>query len=385
MDLISMLKREDFFPLFFATVKKYYQEALGWSVSMEFAPSKKQANMVIKPHLSAVTSANMSSKARSFFYAEWNIRNSWMKNIIAKTYVFAMTRTGKQFSQYQFTFSPQNRVSNDVVIAPNNRSIRFFDYEKNIVGCMIKQGFTSKYFDNQLRFRIANHYEFMLPLVAYGADWFQEPILQGHPLVRVTDKKQHEQGIADALADIAVLANDTLHYEDTRQYVSSIAEHIRTLTREAVDRKHIQTSQVIDRIVDDFLAEELALTRIPVCQSHGDFQGGNIWVDTAGKTWLYDWETVGQRSVWYDASVLLYSLRRDYGWGEFKAEKEPIRILNCDPQKQYAQKEFDYIKKIILLEDIVFYLEDMLELPSDWGNELFDAFAERIQSLTYNS
>ena len=30
------------------------------------------------------------------------------------------------------------------------------------------------------------------------------------------------------------------------------------------------------------------------------------------------------------------------------------------------------------MEDILFYLEDMLELSEDWGNELYDAFIERI-------
>ena len=31
-----------------------------------------------------------------------------------------------------------------------------------------------------------------------------------------------------------------------------------------------------------------------------------------------------------------------------------------------------------MLEDLVFYLEDMLELPENWGVELFDAFIKRI-------
>ena len=120
---------------------------------------------------------------------------------------------------------------------------------------------------------------------------------------------------------------------------------------------------------------------IPTCQSHGDFQGGNIWVDDAGKTWIYDWETVGRRSVWYDSAVLCYSLRRSYGWGGLTALPEPEKLLNCDCQKQYRLPEYHAIKGIVLLEDILFYLEDMLELPENWGGSIYDAFIGRIEKL----
>ena len=123
------------------------------------------------------------------------------------------------------------------------------------------------------------------------------------------------------------------------------------------------------------------LREIPTCISHGDFQTGNIWMDETGKTWLYDWETAGRRSVWYDSAVLCYSLRRPYGWSELAALPAPDRLLNCDRRKQYCPDEFAAIKQVILMEDILFYMEDMLELPEDWGNELYDAFIERVMPL----
>lgn len=121
--------------------------------------------------------------------------------------------------------------------------------------------------------------------------------------------------------------------------------------------------------------------RIPTCVSHGDFQGGNIWVDDRGKTWLYDWETVGRRSVWYDSAVLQYSLRRVYGWQDFLQENLPAGICGCDPEKIRTEAQMTVIKAVILLEDMVFYLEDMLELPKDWGTQIFDDFAARMWGL----
>ena len=63
-------------------------------------------------------------------------------------------------------------------------------------------------------------------------------------------------------------------------------------------------------------------------------------VDKNEKVWIYDWETAGERSVWYDAAVLQYSLRRHSGWADlFKCQK-PEQMRYCDKNKQYSIEEF---------------------------------------------
>ena len=382
MDLASMLQREDFFPLFFATVKKYYKEVFGQDVEIDFA-EKKDCNLVIKPVLSAATAPRMSPAARGFFYSEWNVRNSLFKYLAAKAGVTFLTHSGKAVSQFCFRMTPEKAVTKDLVIAPNNRSIRFFDYESKMVGCMIKDGFTSKYFCNQLEFRKSHSYPFMLPMLKWGGDWFVEPILNGHPLVRVTKETMYQKGISDALAGIRMLAEDTLSQVEAEAYVSKMLARIEDLLIDAEKRKKIRTAASTRKLAENAEKKVIGtLQIIPLCGSHGDFQTGNIWVDENGKTWIYDWETAGRRSVWYDSAVLCYSLRRPYGWGELATQTEPSKLLHCDTKKDYSQSEYAAIKAVVLLEDILFYLEDMLELPKDWGAEIFDAFIERVEKVT---
>lgn len=376
-----MLEREDFFPLFFDTIRKYYSEVYGEVIDIDFA-KKKNCNLVIKPFLSAATSPYMSAAARSFFYSEWNVRNSITKYLVAKAGVAFFTHSGKAFSKFVFQVTPEGAVTKDLVIAPNNRSIRVFDYQTKTVGCIVKCGFTQKYFMNQLEFRKRNTYPFMLPMIKWGKDWFVEPILKGHPLARVTKKVSYQKGISDALTGIRQLAVDTLSYIDGEQYVSNMVEKIKCLLMDAVVRKKIKTSDATMFVVEE--ASRMVkgiLSTIPTCQSHGDFQSGNIWVDADNKTWIYDWETVGRRSIWYDSAVLCYSLRRVYGWKELVAKEEPKDLLNCDPLKKYSLEEYRAIKGIVLIEDILFYLEDMLELPDDWGAAIYDAFIERVVGI----
>lgn len=382
MDLSSMLEREDFFSFFFSTVEKYYMEALGEEISFSFAKDRKSCNMIIKPQLSAATSIHMSPKARTFFYSEWNIRNSIIKNIIAKTYVFLLTRTGRLFSQFQFIMLPETMVNDDVVIAPNNRSIRIFDYGNQTVGCIVKEGFTRKFFDNQLEFRKNYNYDFMVPLISYGDDWFREPIMFGHPLARTTDEQAYNKGLIDALAAISRLASDTYVEKSVSEYILPLLQKAEMLAREAKNRKQIRTLDETLQILNAISDRIVKITcLIPTCISHGDLQSGNIWVDETGKTIVYDWETVDRRSVWYDASVLQYSLRRHEGWSGFFELQTPEKALAADKRKHYTIEEYGAIKCVVLLEDILFYLEDMLELPEKWGADLYDAFIDRLMKI----
>lgn len=381
MNLYSMLEREDFFPLFFCTLKQYYREVCGQEIEIDFA-DKRSGNLVIKPFLSAATAPRMSARARSFFYSEWNVRDSMLKYLAAKAGVAFLTHSGKAFSQFTFRMRPEAVVTRDLVIAPNNRSIRVFDYQSKTVGCMVKHGFTKKYFTNQLEFRKKYAYPFMLPMVKWGEDWFVEPILSGHPLARVTKEPLYQKGVSDALAGIRQLAADTRSYTDAESYTAQMVSKIQELLVDASARKKIKTAETTAAIADKAAKSiQGILSVIPTCQSHGDFQGGNIWVDDSNKTWIYDWETAGRRSVWYDSAVLSYSLRRVYGWRELAAQEEPKDLLNCDSVKERSPAEYRAIKGIVLLEDILFYLEDMLELPEDWGAEIYDAFIERIAEI----
>ena len=377
-----MIEREDFFSLFFPTVEQYYYEVYNKTISLSFAKKTCKCNMIIKPFLSAATYLFPSNAAREFFYSEWNIRNSIWKNILAKTYISIITRTGILFSQYRFCFQPSEEMSRDIVIAPNNRSIRIFDYHTRTVGCIIKKGFTSKYFQNQLMFRIHYKYDFMVPLLDYGSNWFVEPILSGHPLARVTNTQAYDDGISNTLSSMSTLAKDTMSFQSVNEYIQNLSDKIRVLVNESLERKNIrfasETLRIIEYVNKKSTNQEWL---VPLCVSHGDLQTGNIWVGHDKKTLIYDWETVGERSVWYDCAVLCYSLRRTFGWEAFLQNINTSNLLFYDPEKERDLQEIEVIKLIVLLEDIIFYLEDMLELPKDWGNNIYDLFLERVYKL----
>ncbi len=372
MDLSSMLDREDFFGLLSSTVEAYFKEAEQTDVTL--VRQKKHANLVIKPRLSALYPPDISKAAQAFFYSEWNTRGSRLKRIAVKAYVFAMMHTGRLFASYRFRFEPQEAVGRDLVIAPNNRSIRFFHYKTGVVGCRIKDGFSDEYFQNQLQFRLNYHYDFLLPMQRWGDKWFTEPILKGHPLARVTDEALYQKGMLDAFNAVRMLADDTAHTTDARAYLRTLTERIVSLCAAAREKKQIKTADDTLRLLDkyDTIKENLP-TEFSVAMSHGDLQTGNIWVDANGKTILYDWETAGERSVWYDSAVLAYSLRRPDQWLQF-LRSDAADAYRTDRTEPADRVPPAIVKYTVMLEDILFHMEDMMELPQNWGGDIYDNY-----------
>lgn len=383
MRLAEMVLREDFYQILQNTVKAYFSSVHGRDIVFSYKKTGDLEKLVINGKLSFISRFPAPSGLRHFLLAEYNIRGSKLKKLVGKA-VALTVGTFPQVGKVRNVYISKGILGKDVFISPQNRSVRFFDYNAMTVDCICKAGFTDKYFNNQLHFRKKHQYDFMLPLLDSGKGWFREPILVGHPLARVTDEVVYRKGTEDALAHIGRLAADTLTYIDVTAYIHILREKIGHLLEQAHKRKHITSLELSRRITD--VATHWAAsapTRIPLCMSHGDFQGGNIWVDENGKTWIYDWETVAQRSVWYDSAVLNYSLRRDYGWKNLLEDAEPKAFCSCDPEKEHSAESYYGIKGILVLEDVLFYLEDMLELPEDWGAEIYDTFILRMEKLLF--
>ena len=376
-----MIAREDFFNHFLPTVEKYYSNVLGIQVSFTITKNRNECNMVIKPKLSAVSGVFISKKAREFFYSEWNIRGSLVKHVIAKVYIFFVTRTGPYFAQYMFHICPDIVNLEDTIIAPNNRSIRFFDYGSDIVGCMIKDGFSNKYFRNQIWFRENYKYDFILPLLDYGTNWFREPIMHGHPLARITDDNLYNASKKKTIDCLRLLAIDTFEYIDSIMYIDSLCHKIIVLLEQATTKKKIKTSNESKKILNFAVKQANNYQNaIPTMISHGDLQTGNIWVDQTEKVWIYDWETADRRSVWYDVTVLEYAVRRNNGWRDLMSIDFPEAMNLLEPKKQ-KENNFNAMKGIVLLEDLCFYLEDLVELPERWGVEIYDSYIMRLMDI----
>lgn len=379
-----MLTREDFYKILRDTIIDYARAVLQKDIKCEYEPFEDSEAWCINAALGFVARTPVPKGVRTYMKSEYNVRGSIVKNVIGKIAVDVITTipsigTTKNVYVSRGTFVPS------IFIVPQNRSIRFYDYERMMVDCIIKSGFTSKYFNNQIDFRSTYNYDFLNPMLANGDGWFREKVLLGHPLVRTTDKVLFEKGTEKALYYLKVLAKDTIEMTAVRSYVESMKRDAIRKTALAKEKKGIQEAGATLQLLD--IAERLAkiiTTDIPTCISHGDFQSGNIWIEPSGNTVVYDWETAGRRSIWYDSATLCYSIRRAFGWESMTGDMSGSGFMKCVPDEIDARMDRRGIIGVLLLEDILFYLDDMLELPNDWGRDSFDGFIARLKTLNWN-
>ena len=378
-----MLEREDFYRILRDTIKEYARNVLHKEVKCEYEPFETCETWVINTALGFVSRVPAPGGVKTYMRSEFNVRGSRLKNIIGKTAVNVISLFPRLGSTNKIYVS-KGSIDKEVFIVPQNRSIRFYNYAKKTVDCIVKSGFTSKYFDNQATFRKQYQYDFLNPMIENGDGWFREPILIGHPLVRTTDEKLFVDGTEYAIRYLKELATDTLEWRQSNSYIEELRSNIIEKLQVAKDKKGIVEAEDAAVIVDNAIKWAKKYDgELPICVSHGDFQSGNIWIEPNGRTLIYDWETTGRRSVWYDSATLSYSLRRAYGWTSLMEDLSGKGMLLCVPDGVETNAPVRSMMGIILLEDILFYLDDMLELPENWGRDDFDGFINNIKMLNW--
>ena len=77
-----------------------------------------------------------------------------------------------------YTDAEGGNLLKNVLIVPNNKSIRIFDYRTDTIYSVVKFGFSNKYMRRQIEFRNKYKYEFVLPVIDFGEDWFKEKYLK---------------------------------------------------------------------------------------------------------------------------------------------------------------------------------------------------------------
>jgi len=381
-----MVKRENFYSINEKTLEDYYKFVHGVKLTIKTSNYSLLQKVFIYPKINTIVTRRPSSLVIKYLLAEFNVRTSIIKFILGKIYTFACLYSGGVLSSKALVFSGHNPMTDSILVLPCNRKIRIIDFDNQHIDSIIKEGFTRKYFVNELSFRQKSKYPFVPSILLHGENWYREPLLKGQPLARVTDSRQYALSSKMAIDHIGLISRDTLNFVDSEQYARTLLNHIRELIPLAEKNKHIRHGQVLLDVSEEAFSKTRRLPdTIPTAIAHGDFQSGNIWVDPVeNQTFLIDWETVAVRSIWYDPATLLLSTRRHNGIINMvtACESQHIRdsILINDSNKSY---HMEAVVGILILEDLIFYLEDNLELPEDWGGDLIDNYASQLKNIKW--
>ena len=379
-----MLLREDFYIINENTLKRYFKIVHGKDVDIKTKGYNLWNRVVMYPHIGSIMMRIPNRKVLEFWLNEYNVRNNCIKYILAKLYIIGCFFSFGLLSGKGLYISDKSVINSSIAICPTNRKIRIYNFRTGYVDAIIKDTFTQKYFDNEVSFRLNNKYDFVPPILKYGDDWYREAILPGQPLARVKNERLYQKCVIDAVKYIGIIAKRTLKYVNASDYSGNLYTEILRKMDIAKTIKHINCYDLVLEIAEAALSKAVLFDApLATVESHGDFQSGNVWVDVKKKkTYIIDWETHGRRSIWYDCTTILLSTRRAKKLKEMmdNCETKTVKsaVLMNDNRKDYNMQA---VMGIITLEDIMFYLDDMLELPKDFGGDIFNRIAGELDMM----
>lgn len=344
MKISEMLLREDFYKINEETLRTF------------FGNCAKGETLYVYPQLNAIITRKPSKNVKKYLYNEYKVRGSLLKALVVKAYVFACLNSNGVLAAKKINIP--NEMNAHKLIYPCNKKYRIFDFERDTVSVIPKCGFPTNDLEREIEFRSNNTAPFIPALVSYSENNYSENIIDGLPLARITDN--FEGFCEEAIEILEQYAEKT--GKVTKKISKEYALELRSVIDGFINRKSKYVDEtVLEKIVTK-LIESINDETITITLSHGDLQPGNVWVDKDGKIFIIDWESWNQRSIWYDKAVMFGNIRSK-GLSEY--------IKSNDINTQTA---------IVCLEDIIFRLTELYNLPLDYGEKDFNIY---IKSLDF--
>lgn len=345
MKISYMLRRENFYEINHNTLKKYYMG------------SRTPKQLYIYPELNAIVTRFPDRTVKNYLYTEFKVSGSALRRFLASVYTRVMLNSGGLLASR--VISLPTDADEKTLIYPCNKKYRIFDFSANTVSVLAKDGFPAVGLAREIKFRTQASADFIPGLLHHDENGYVERIIDGYPVARAGERTrelcERAYAIWNAYVEPQITACPGL------QYAKKLEQVLNDLTQQAQAMGKAMDLASLHRVCAGLLHTVAGGETIPVALSHGDLQPGNIWVENGtDRLYIIDWESVGRRSVWYDQATLYEQIRRDDGLAAYS---------RCR----------DLIHSTVLMEDVLFRLEELVSLPDDYGSVQFGEYIKGLQ------
>lgn len=361
MKISEMLAREDFYSILPDTLNRY-AEFLGIEPGSAATVGKGETpDLYVNEKLNAIIASKPSKQVKDYLRTEYTVAGSPLRKMAVAAYLTAALTFVKSNAQRGLKIKLRGKAD-DVLIYPCNKKIRLFDFSEGVVYTVLKEGFPDIYIKRETEFRLNKDVSFVPKIKQSGQGCYSETIIRnGRPLARIQDAAFVEEKKHESLELLTSLIKQPRKI-DARAYVAELKE--RCLKMLATKKGFVECDKVAT--IFDRLIEKTQDCAIELVISHGDFQPGNIWIDENGKTVIIDWETVKERTPFYDYAALYCSLRNHGGLNNFcervRANDYLSKVVGCSVETVIA---------LILAEELEYQTEELISFPGTMGLEMY--------------
>lgn len=356
-----MLQREDFYSILPDTLNRY-ADFLGIKPgSVSVVGKGEKADLYVNEKLNAIIASKPSKQVKDYLRTEYTVAGSPLRKMAVAAYLTAAMTFVKSNAQRGLKIGLGKKGEN-ILIYPCNKKIRLFDFTEGVVHTVLKEGFPDIYIERETEFRL-KHEAVFIPRITGSCDGcYSETIIRnGRPLARIQDAAFVEEKKRESLKLLASLTAQPKKVK-AKAYVMELKERCHQML--ATKKGFVESNKVAT--IFDRLMEKTLECDIELVISHGDFQPGNIWIDENGKIIIIDWETVKERTPFYDYAALYCSLRNHGGLNSLCE-----RIRSNNHLSKIEGCPIETVLALILAEELEYQTEELISFPGTMGLDLY--------------
>jgi len=357
MKISDMLKREDFYSINQRTLESYFNGA------------SRTVELFVYPRLNVIIEKRPAKPVKKYVYTEYRVKGSAVRRLLVFLYTRLAMNSGGLAAARKFSVVCDG-FSGSMMVYPCNKRYRIFDFNAGTVDVIAKDGFPYAPVSRELCFRKEHRLPFVLPILKELGTGYREKIIDGLPLARL-DGANYEQKRNEAWELWSEYTGRTLKTEKLGGYADALIERIKTDVRRLHEEKPGVNVELLLKAAGYRLSRlaQYSEELVPVCMSHGDFHPGNIWVENGtGRIYIIDWESVGNRSVWYDRAAMFGGLRNPGGAGRIAkaGERQFCQLLGTAVP--------NWSRHVVIIEELMFRMDELFDFPTEISSDSFNRF-----------
>jgi len=378
MTISDLQRRENFYEINNKTLEKYFTEIHQVTHRVKIcedrpAYSTNKSYFFIYPRINAIVTKDSSREVREYIYKEFSNNPNLLKRFAIYFYTRLLLKSKGKFSSKCISIEPKIKDENSLLIFPGNKKIKIFNFKENYVDNIIKESFVDHCFLKELDFRLNNtKYDFVLSVERHSNRWYREKIIDGVSLPRISDKNKHKLFKENVNKLLDLLQKDTEKEIEMGEYINTLVSRIKEESHKLEDKSEkFNFERKLEKFVM-FLVDMIANKKdiILLSLSHGDMQEGNVIIRRVDdKIFIVDWETWGERCVWYDKLMFNYNLRNIYKFiNNLKKYLSNYKDIICEGRDGVSTADLNQRKVIVIifiLEDLLWQIEESNNFPGE--------------------
>lgn len=392
MKIQQLLKREPFGEIIEKTLSKflsdYYKATykVTWKKHIIFRTSKRghlnnKSIFYCNPYINLIFSETPGELVIDFIRENYTNTPLYYKRFLQKIYIRLITniKIGRYLCTHYVEISPSLPSCKNIVFLGGNNRIRMLDLEAMLTWDILKWRFDQKYILSELAVKNQpGSWPFpYLRSVAKDGTWYKSEYVHAVSLNRLDYKKNHLPFLVSSLKTLESWLDLSVLTSNFETYVGNITKEIIKLVENAPlfnENDSIMIHKWLGIIGRSLQKQENCLNiSVELAKGHGDFQSGNILVDSTENVWIVDWEHSQIRQFAYDYFV--FALQSRYPKGLTRRIQEVIQ------NETYFDKLLPYIpprlqkmlvvKRLRVVSLLLFLLEELLWNIQENTNSMF--------------